>query len=118
MTIQRQQTNKRMSQSVIHQGVIYLSGQVAENMDGNAEQQTFEILQKIEHLLAQAGSDQEHILSATIYLKNIDHDFTGMNAAWDCWLPMGYAPARATVEAKMCDANILVEISVIAVLPV
>ncbi len=116
MTIQRQQTNKRMSQSVAHQGSIYLSGQMADNIDADIEQQTLETLQKIQKLLTEAGSDLEHILSVTIYLKDIQRDFTSMNAVWDRWLAMGSAPARATVEAKMYDPDILVEISVIAAL--
>jgi enamine deaminase RidA (YjgF/YER057c/UK114 family) len=116
MTIQRQQTDKRMSQSVIHQSTVYLSGQVAQNVNGGIEQQTLDILEQIQKLLASAGSDLEHILSVTIYLKDIERDFSGMNAVWDRWLPMGSAPARATVEATMCESNILVEMSVIAAL--
>lgn len=53
----------------------------------------------------------------TIYLKDIDADFAGMNAVWDKWLPKGVAPARATVEAKLCEPQILVELSVVAALP-
>ena len=34
----------------------------------------------------------------TIYLKDIDADFEGMNRVWDQWLPRGVAPARATVK--------------------
>ena len=37
-----------------------------------------------------------------------------MNAAWDAWVPEGNTPARATVEAKLASANLLVEIAVIA----
>jgi len=40
-----------------------------------------------------------------------------MNAVWDTWLPKGVAPARATVEAKLCEPQILVELSVVAALP-
>ena len=56
-------------------------------------------------------------LLVTIYLKNIDADFAGMNKVWDQWLPKGAQPARATVEAKLCEPEILVELSVIAALP-
>ena len=114
MKIQRQQTNTRMSQSVTYQGTIYLSGQVAENVNGTIEQQTLETLEKIQQLLIEGGSVLKSILSVVIYLKDINRDFAGMNAVWDDWLPAGSAPARATVEAQMCDANILVELSVIA----
>ncbi|MFA5677852.1 MAG: RidA family protein [Pseudomonas sp.] len=115
MAIQRLHADRRMSQIVIHRDTVYLSGQVGENMDAGIEQQTTETLQEIEKLLAEAGSDKEHILSVTVYLKDIERDFAGMNAVWDCWLPEGVAPARATVEVGMCEPDILVEMSVVAV---
>ena len=115
MAIQRLHTNRRMSQIVIHRDTISLAGQTAENTDTGIEQQTADTLQSIEELLAEAGSDKEHILSVTIYLKDIERDFAGMNAVWDRWLPEGVAPARATVEAGMCESDILVEMSVTAV---
>ena len=47
------------------------------------KEQTAAILSKIENLLNQYGSDKKHILSATIYLKDIDADFKDMNSVWD-----------------------------------
>lgn len=117
MPIQRLHTNERMSQIVIHRGTVYLAGQVGEDMSAGIEQQTRETLANIEHLLGEAGTDKQHILSVTIYLKDIDAHFAGMNAVWDSWLPVGVAPARATVEAKLCESEILVELSVVAALP-
>ena len=117
MPIQRLHTNARMSQIVIHGNTVYLAGQVGEDMNAGIEQQTRETLDNIERLLRQAGTDKQHILSVTIYLKDIDADFAGMNAVWDQWLPEGVAPARATVEAKLCEPEILVELSVVAALP-
>lgn len=117
MHIQRQHTDKRMSQIVVHQGTVYLSGQVADNTGPDVEQQTRDTLKEVERLLAEAGTDTRHLLSVTIYLKAIERDFAGMNRAWDQWLPEGVAPARATVEARLCDPDILVEMSVIAALP-
>ena len=117
MVIQRQLTNERMSQIVTHNGVVYLAGQVGDDLNASIEQQTRETLGSIERLLDLAGSSKEHLLSVTIYLKDIDAHFEGMNAVWDQWLPKGVAPARATVEAKLCEPEILVELSVIAALP-
>ena len=108
MAIQRQLTNN---------GTVYLSGQVGDDMNAGVEQQTRETLKNIEHLLDLAGTDKNHILSVTIYLKDIDADFAGMNSVWDEWLPKGAQPARATVEAKLCEPEILVELSVVAALP-
>jgi enamine deaminase RidA (YjgF/YER057c/UK114 family) len=108
-----------MSQIVIHQHTLYLAGQVAadEDLAKDAGEQTRSTLAEIEKLLAQAGTDKTHILSVTIYLKDIDADFAAMNRVWDQWLPSGNAPARATVEARLCEPEILVEMSVVAAVP-
>ena len=117
MSIQRQLTNERMSQIVVHGGTVYLAGQVGDDMNAGIEQQTRETLANIERMLDLAGTDKSRLLSVTIYLKDIDAHFAGMNSAWDTWLPKGVAPARATVEAKLCEPQILVELSVVAALP-
>ncbi|WP_240520227.1 Rid family hydrolase, partial [Morganella morganii] len=44
--------------------------------------QTREVLEKIDALLAAAGSDKQHILSAQIWLKNIERDFAAFNEVW------------------------------------
>ena len=116
MSIRRLRTNQRMTQIVIHGNTVYLSGQVGEDMGAGVEQQTRETLEAVEQLLREAGSDKSKILSVTIYLKDIDADFAGMNSVWDKWLPQGVTPARATVEAKLCEPEILVELSVVAAL--
>ena len=117
MSIQRQLTNERLSQIVVHSGTVYLAGQVSDDMNAGIEQQTRETLANIERLLDLAGTDKTRLLSVTIYLKDIDADFQGMNSVWDNWLPKNVAPARATVEAKLCEPEILVEMSVVAALP-
>ena len=117
MSIQRQLTNERMSQIVVHGGTVYLAGQVGDDMNAGIEQQTRETLANIERMLDLAGTDKSRLLSVTIYLKDIDAHFAGMNSVWDTWLPKGVAPARATVEAKLCEPHILVELSVVAALP-
>ncbi|MFT5298244.1 MAG: enamine deaminase RidA (YjgF/YER057c/UK114 family) [Colwellia sp.] len=113
MTITRQETKTRMSRIVKHNGVIYLCGQVCKDASKGIEEQTSSMLEKVDELLEQAGSDKEHILSATIYIKEMS-DFSQMNEVWDNWIPEGYAPARACVEASMARDVLLVEISVIA----
>lgn len=111
--IERQETSARMSRIVTHGDVIYLCGQVADNSEEPIGPQTENMLDKVDALLAQAGSDREHILSATLYIRDMK-DFAGMNEVWDKWVPEGCAPARACVEARMARADLLVEISVTA----
>ena len=111
--IERQEVKQRMSRVVIHNGTIYLCGQVCQDASKGIEEQTQTMLDKVDTLLAQAGSDREHMLSATVYVRDMK-DFAAMNAVWDAWVPEGHAPARACVEARMARPELLVEISVVA----
>ena len=72
---------------------------------------------RVDAALAEAGTDKEHLLSATIFLRDIDNHFQRMNSVWNAWVPEGHAPARACVEAHMARSALLVEICVIAALP-
>ncbi len=113
MTIERLETKQRMSRIVKHNGTIYLCGQVCADATKDITEQTQTMLDKVETLLEQAGSSKEHMLSATIYVKDMSY-FAEMNAVWDAWVPAGHAPARACVAAKMAREALLVEVSVVA----
>jgi len=113
MMIERLETGQRMSRIVKHNGTIYLCGQVCKDATQGIQEQTSSMLEKVDELLEQAGSDKEHILSATIYIKDMKY-FGEMNGIWENWLPEGHAPARACVQASMARQALLVEISVVA----
>lgn len=117
MEITRLHTTERASKVVIHSGVVYLSGHVAEDPDADISDQTRSTLARIDDALAEAGTDREHLLSATIWLRDIDNHFALMNEVWNDWVPTGHAPARACVEAHMARSALLVEISITAALP-
>jgi len=112
--IERKETKQRMSRIVKHNGTIYLCGQVCADATKDITEQTQTMLDKVDALLLDAGSDREHMLSATIYVKSMAEHFAPMNAVWDAWVPEGYAPARACVEASMAREALLVEITVTA----
>ena len=114
MTIPLINSNSRLSGAVTYQDLVFLSGQVpGEGQD--VATQTQEVLTKIDALLAEAGSDKDHLLNATIYLKNIQEGFAPMNDVWSAWLTPGQAPTRTTLQAELARPSVLVEISVIAV---
>ena len=113
MTIQRSDTNQRMSQCVVHGNTIYLAGQVANDRSADITVQTEEVLAKIDALLAAAGSDKSRLLSAQVWLTSMGH-YAQMNAVWDAWVPEGCAPARACTEARLASPDLLVEIGIIA----
>ena len=114
MSIQHLHTQTRFSEATIHNGVVYLAGQLASDFSGDITQQTIETLAAIDQFLADAGSDKSQILSATIYLKNIEQDYAAMNTVWDDWLKNVKAAPRTCVEAKLYHPDVLVEITVIA----
>lgn len=110
--ITRHHTATRMSQIVIHGETIYLAGQVG-NPKSDVADQTRECLEKVENLLAEAGSDKSRILHCTIWLADMA-DFAAMNAVWDAWVPEGQAPARACGEARLATPELKVELLVTA----
>lgn len=115
MSIQRHHTNSRMSMIVVHNGVVYLAGQVGNETTTSVKKQTEEALNKIDGLLAEAGTDKSRILSTTIWLSDIS-TFDQMNEAWDAWVDSRNTPARATGESKLASTSYLVEIMVTAAL--
>lgn len=115
MTIQRHNVCKRLSEIVVHGNTVYLAGEVADDTNKDITRQTEEALAKIEKLLAKVGSDKSKILSAQIFLPDVD-DFAGMNVAWDAWVIPGQPPARATIVAKLAHPAYKVEIMCVAAL--
>ena len=115
MNIQRFHVGARLSEMAVHNGTIYLAGQVADDTSQDMAGQTKQILATIDKLLMEAGSDKTRILSTTIYVTDMA-EFPAMNAAWDAWVVPGATPPRATVEAKLAKPAYKVEIQVIAAL--
>lgn len=112
--IQRHHTNARISKIVQHGGLIFLCGQTSSGKTlPDIESQTGEVLARIDALLAEAGSARGRLLSATIYLKQMQ-DFAAMNAVWEAWVPAGAGPARTTVQADLASPDLLIEITVVA----
>lgn len=111
MEIKRYEGNGRMSRAVVYNNTVYLCGQTHD--DGDIKEQTTAVLAKVEDLLNKYGSDKEHMLSVTIYLRDMK-DFAAMNSVWDAWVSKGNEPARACVEARLARECLLVEMSVTA----
>ncbi|UCV08714.1 RidA family protein [Dechloromonas denitrificans] len=114
MPIQRHGTTRRYSDSVVHNGTVYLV-EVPSNLDADITEQTQNLLAGVERLLTQAGSDKSRLLMVTIYLADMA-DYDAMNAVWDAWLPDGCAPSRACIEARLAKAEFKVEMALTAAL--
>lgn len=114
MNIQRHGTTRRFSDSVVHNGTVYLV-EVPADAGGDITAQTVSLLAGVDRLLAEAGSDRSRLLMATIYLADMA-DYDAMNAVWDAWLPEGRAPTRACVQARLANPAWRVEVALTAAL--
>ncbi|TDQ78456.1 enamine deaminase RidA (YjgF/YER057c/UK114 family) [Dongia mobilis] len=114
MSLKRLGDPTTISDAVIHNNIVYLAGQVAEEpVSPSVYEQTRNILGQIDALLKEAGTDKTKIIKTNIWLADIS-TFAEMNKAWKEWVAVGHAPARATVEAKLADPKWKVEIMMTA----
>jgi 2-iminobutanoate/2-iminopropanoate deaminase len=107
------------SQAVIHNGLVYLSGQIpldpATNqiVEGDITVQTERVLENIRAVLESSRSSFASVLKTTVFLKNMA-DFPKMNEVYSRYFPER-PPARSTVEAGRLPKDVQVEIEVIAI---
>lgn len=111
--VQRFDVGARMSEMAVHNGIVWLAGQVAADGSQDIGGQTRQVLTAVDSLLARAGTDKNKIVMCQIYLADIA-DFPGMNAVWDAWVAKGQTPPRATVQAKLAKPEWKIEVVVTA----
>jgi len=114
MTIERYRTTKRHSLVVVHAQTVYLAGITAADRSADVAGQTKQVLATIDSLLQTQQIARTELLTAQVWLKDIERDFVTFNTLWEEWMPEGHAPTRATVEAKMALPDVLIEIMVTA----
>ena len=108
------------SQAIKANGFIFVSGQVAldpktsEMLAGDITQQTERVLENLKAIVEASGTQLNHVVKTTVYLKNMD-DFAAMNEVYARYFTLS-PPARSTVEAGRLPKDALVEIDVIAAL--
>jgi len=106
------------SQAVKSTGFLFASGQVAldprtnEFFGGDIRQQTQLVLENIKAILEAAGSNLNHVVKTTVFLKDMN-DFAAMNEIYGKFFTIA-PPARSTVEVARLPKDALVEIEVIA----
>ncbi|GHV49953.1 hypothetical protein FACS1894168_0430 [Deltaproteobacteria bacterium] len=115
MDITRLDQNERRSRAVIHNGTVYLAGQVADDPSLDITGQARQIFAKIDALLQQAGTDKSRVLTATLWIADMN-ELAAMNAVWDEWVVPGERPARCCCEATLTAPDFKLEIMVTAAL--
>lgn len=112
MSINRIQPGEWNSRAVIYNGMVFLSGIVADDKTLPMKQQTEQVLAKIDAVLASSGTDKSRILSSVVYLADMSKK-DDMNEAWMAWIDPDNLPARAAVGTALTPGT-LVEIMVCA----
>jgi enamine deaminase RidA (YjgF/YER057c/UK114 family) len=112
MDIERINPREWNCSAVVHGNLVYLSGIVADDKSLPMKGQTEQVLRKVDAVLAASGTDKSRILSATVYLADIDLK-DEMNEAWMAWVDRKNLPARAAVGVDLTP-DTLVEIMVCA----
>ena len=108
------------SQAIKANGLVFVSGQLglapgaSEMVGPGVEEQTSQILDNLEAILAEAGTGLDRVVKTTVFLANLD-DFQAMNGVYAERVG-AVPPARSTVEVAALPSGALVEIEAIALL--
>src|SRR5258708_29226326 len=100
---------------------VFCAGQTARDpitnklIEGDVSAQTDRVLKNISAVLTAAGTDLDHVVKTTVYLKNMS-DFNAMNEVYGRFFKDA-PPARATVGVAALPVAALIEIEVVAMLP-
>ncbi|RZF24347.1 RidA family protein [Paraburkholderia sp. UYCP14C] len=111
--IRRAHVGRRLSEVAVHQGIVYLAGQVPGDITEDMAGQTRQVLASIDALLAEHGSDKSRILSCQIFVSDMSQ-VAAMNEVWDAWVVPGHTPPRATVGAVLAQPEKLIEVVIVA----
>lgn len=108
------------SQAIKANGMLFVSGQIPLDKDGNlvseddVEVQTNQVMQNLNAVLKAGGSSLDKIVKTTIFLNNME-DFARVNETYATYFSK-HKPARATVEVSRLPKDVLVEIDCIAII--
>ncbi|HEV8591854.1 MAG TPA: Rid family detoxifying hydrolase [Pyrinomonadaceae bacterium] len=106
------------SQGIVHNGILYVSGQVATNpktgekIIDSIEAQTEQALRNLQAVLVAGGSDLNNVLKMTIYLSNIEH-WSAVNGVV-AKIYGDHRPARAVIPVGDFSDGLVIEIDAIA----
>jgi len=108
--LERYVKNSRYSLVVKAADTTHFAGLIADDLEQDIKGQTNQILQKAEELMTQHGLSKQSIVSAMVWLKDIESDFPALNEVWELWVDPENPPVRATVESSLVSQSHLVEI--------
>lgn len=108
------------NQSVLANGTLYISGQIAIDMANNGalvsdsiEVETHQVMKNLGHILTEAGMNYDHILKCSVFVKDMGM-YGRINTVYAEYFDEATAPARELVEVANLPKYVNVEISAIA----
>ncbi|WP_372835612.1 RidA family protein [Puniceibacterium confluentis] len=116
MTLQRLNPGARMSEAVRIGDIVFLAGQIPDDLAGDIAAQTREVLDNVDAVMAELGGSKADIASIQVWLSDMA-DFQGMNAVWDAWVDPANPPARATCGVALARPGMRVEMIAVARAP-
>ena len=105
------------SQAIVHNGIVYTSGQIPINPQTNTveavgiEAQAEQVMKNLSAVLLAAGSSCEKAIKTTCFLADMG-DFQAFNEVYAKYFTE--KPARSCVAVKSLPKGVLVEVEVIA----
>lgn len=106
------------SQAVVHNGLVFVSGQLAidpqtrEKKLGSIEEQTEQVLKNVAEILKAADSDLSLVLKMTLYVSDMSL-WDAVNAVYARMMGE-HRPARAVIPTRELHYGFLIEIEAIA----
>ncbi|MFM0740586.1 Rid family hydrolase [Paraburkholderia xenovorans] len=109
ITLDRFDSTEKLSKAVAAGSLVFVSGQVPDNAEASAYDQTREAMDKVEKYLVKGGSARSEMIFAILFVKDLAN-LEEINRAWSGWLPEGCAPARACVEATPASSQYALQV--------
>lgn len=116
MTVTHLNPGHRMSEAVRVGEIVFLAGQIPEDLSAGIEVQTRQVLDGIDQVMAEFGGSKSDVVSVQVWLSDMA-DFQGMNAVWDQWVDKKTPPARATCGVALARPGMRVEMVAVARMP-
>jgi enamine deaminase RidA (YjgF/YER057c/UK114 family) len=113
LAIKRVNPAGHKSDSVIANGFVFVAGIVPSDRNATLSNQAEQVFSRIDRILLESGSNRSRIVSATVWLADID-DYAPFNQIWNRWIADGEQPARACIGAAIAAKGAKVEVSVTA----
>ena len=107
------------NQAIIHNGTLYVSGQIAINpADGelvtdNIEAETHQVMKNLSAVLKEAGATFEDVLKCSVFVSDMKN-YSRINTIYSEYFNDETAPARELVEVANLPKYVNIEISIIA----